>query len=213
MDIGDVESTFRGHIGDTSGENLVDNHNLTSLLAPLFLQLSLTIKKKNGSVIGDPKNIKTLPTCIYDLCSIAPTPKPSTLESLSTEEEDETKCIAEKLKLKEITVTLDLVCISLPQNISEFPQRNTLEIMKEKSSQDLKLTSNPSPTTQRPLLESGKFEHEYTVTIADWKDSFSDHQKTLTSFHSMLDSEAGTATGDVGNNEKLPELQNEIVNS
>ena len=213
MDIGDVESTFRGHIGDTSGENLVDNHNLTSLLAPLFLQLSLTIKKKNGSVIGDPKNIKTLPTCIYDLCSIAPTPKPSTLESLSTEEEDETKCIAEKLKLKEITVTLDLVCISLPQNISEFPQRNTLEIMKEKSSQDLKLTSNPSPTTQRPLLESGKFEHEYTVTIADWKDSFSDHQKTLTSFHSMLDSEAGTATGDVVNNEKLPELQNEIVNS
>ena len=62
MDIGDVESTFRGHFGDTSGENLVENHNLTSLLAPLFLQLSLTIKKKNGSVIGDPKNIKTLPT-------------------------------------------------------------------------------------------------------------------------------------------------------
>ena len=120
VDIGDIESNFRGHLGDTSGDRLIENHSLTSLLAPLFLQLTLTVKKKNGSVVGNPKSIKTLPTCIYDLCTIAPTPKASSFDPSDSEQANETRCIAEKLKLREISVTLDLVCISLPHNISEF---------------------------------------------------------------------------------------------
>ena len=69
MDVGDLDSTFRGPAEYAIGERCAETSNFASFLPPLFLQLSVTIKK-NGKVIAT-TNIKTLPTCFYDLYVIS----------------------------------------------------------------------------------------------------------------------------------------------
>ena len=208
MDVGDLDSTFRGHDEeDGSGDHGLEGAHAPSTLPPLFLQLSVTLKQK-GKVIAT-SNIKTLPTCFNDLYSIAAKNECFNSEESKEKAFGEKRNFIENLDQNQISATLDLVCISLPQNLLNFPQQYFHDQAKNRSLSDTKASSNDNSNTKTTWEAGEKSDNTLPLTISEWKDSFSDHQKTLTSFNSLMDGDTENWEGD----EKLPEVQQEIVKS
>ena len=212
MDVEDLDFNFRGHDGEDA-DRCGDISNVTPALSPLFLQLSVTLKKKLEEDKEDKKeriistiNIKTLPTCFYELCSNFFQHQNATLGTLNFDETLEEIEIMEHLG-DQYLATLDLVCISLPQNLLNFPSHRE-EALKEQ----LLPVANIFPQRNSDLTTKFEIESnsETLAAVSEWRDSFSDHQKTLTSFNSLVDA-SNERTLD--NSEKLPDIQQEIITS
>ena len=212
MDVEDLDFNFRGHDGEDA-DRCGDISNVTPALSPLFLQLSVSLKKKINEDKEDKKeriisttNIKTLPTCFYELCSNFFQNQDATLGTSNFDETLEEVEIMEHLG-DQYLATLDLVCISLPQNLLNFPSH-----CKEALKEQLLPVANIFPQRNSDLTT--KFETESNsetlAAVSEWRDSFSDHQKTLTSFNSLVDASNERT---IDNSEKLPEIQQEIITS
>ena len=212
MDVEDLDFNFRGHDGEDA-DRCGDISNVTPVHSPLFLQLSVSLKKKINEDKEDQKeriisttNIKTLPTCFYELCSNFFQNQDATQGTSNFDETLEEIEIMEHLG-DQYLATLDLVCISLPQNLLNFPSH-----CKEALKEPLLPVANIFPQRNSDL--TNKFETESNsetlAAVSEWRDSFSDHQKTLTSFNSLVDA-SNERTLD--NSEKLPEIQQEIITS
>ena len=212
MDVEDLDLNFRGHDGEDA-DRCGDISNATPALSPLFLQLSVTLKKKieedkevKKERIISTTNIKTLPTCFYELCSNFFQTQDATLKTLNFDETLEEIDIIEHLG-DQFLATLDLVCISLPQNLLNFPSHDKEEL-KEQPLPPANIASHRnSDLTAKFETESNS---ETLAAVSEWRDSFSDHQKTLTSFNSLVDASNERT---IDNSEKLPEIQQEIVTS
>ncbi|XP_063962374.1 KICSTOR complex protein SZT2-like isoform X2 [Lytechinus pictus] len=95
--------------------------------SPLFVMLVCSVKLKTN--VGH-RNVRTIPTCLGDLISC--------LESQPSEE----------INLNDLSVTLDLMCLSLPADLDYLPEAGDLD--DEDTYRGVSFTEHSPPTSPHP---------------------------------------------------------------